>query len=568
MEVLSKMAFIVFIISVPVCLIWCLYDKFIGQKLAMLKFDGITPRHLKEYVNQALKQLSCEPTWEACEDSNLCHFDYQGARFQASINKDISYVRLALYYVGNIPLEDINILRTICNHFAFAPFPVKATYSIDEKAHCANIHIISNMLINKINAKDLMKSTMAQMFDMQRELKAQMRTETEKAHKAECADIELASAEWSGELELLHELEINQQNTPFNGHETMVKPIVTPAEILSRIFGFNQCHITNMAAWADGEQMESPATADRLSTFPLYSLLVSNGKFVHSQATAEFTFCPIDSNTNLRLVSIHLAAEKTTPSVLYYRVTATLMPKSARFANIGKTADTAKCVSIVAGYELVPIKKQLDAIAYQWSEIRANANLQTPTATQRLLASCENPDMANLIGISHQRYLDRRFFEAIPALDTIYKYYTARFDQLSSVEKRGYYEVCYLLGSCHYHLGQFKEAHFYLFHTLPLNNIIYNEQYVNCIVSMDYCDALRFIDASLETLKQRIEMGQQNMNFLNFYYFLQRRKVEYLLNKHRNNEAETLLRSMLNGTPNSDFAIQKLADIQKMKQRT
>ncbi len=568
MKVLYEMVFIVFIISVPACLIWYLYDKFIGSKLAMLKLDGITHRYLKEYVNKALEQLSCEPTWEQCEDSELCHFNYQGTHFQTSINKDIPYVRLAMFYVGKAPLEYINILRTICNHFAFAPYPVKATYSIDEKTHCAHIHIISNMLINKINAKDLLVQTMAQMFNMQREISVQMRTETEKAQKAECADLELASAEWSGELELLHELEMSKQSSPFDNHETIINPIVTPAEILSRIFDLNQCIFTNMVTWADGEQFDPPATADSLGTFPLYSLLVSNGQFVHSQATAEFTFSPNDNNTNNRFISIHLAAEKTTPSVLYYRVTATLMPKSAIFKNVGKAAETAECVSIVAGHELVPIKKQLDAIAYQWSEIRANANLQNPTATQRLLTACENPDMAHLICIGHQRYLDHRFFEAIPPLDTVYNDYTARFDQLNNGEKRNYYEICYLLGSCFYHLCQFKEAHFYLFHTLPLNNIIYNEQYVNCIVSMGDCDALRFIDASLETLKQRMNMGQMNTNYLNFYYFLQRRKVEYLLSKHRDDEAENLLRTMLDGTPNSDFAIQKLADIQKMKQRT
>ncbi len=566
MNLLYNLVFICFIIAVAVCLVWGLYDKFIGSKLAMLKLDAINARQLRSFIGKALDQLSCIPTWEKHDNRDICSYDYQGAHFRASISDGIPFVHLALYYIGSVPLEDINILRTVCNDFAFSAIPTKATYTIDQKEHRADIHIISNMMINKVNAKELLTNTMADMFNMQRDLKAKLQTEAEKAHKAECADIEVASAEWSGELDLLHELEISKQSNPFNKHEAIDEPIITPGELLSRIFGLTRCRFATMTAWCGNESIPSPTTADDIYNYPLYSLIVNNGQIIHDQATAELSFSTDDSDTGNRSACIHLSVERATRSVLYYRVTTTLMPQPANSTTSAFTTEVAKCQSIVAGYDRISVKKQLEAVAYQWREIRADANLQQSTATQRLLAACENPDMANLIYIGHQRYLDHRYFEAIPSLTAVHNYYSTKFDSLANDEKRNYYEVCYLLGSCYYHLQLFKEAHFYLFHTLPLNNIIYNEQYVNCIVSMGDTDAMRFIDTALDTLRQRMAMGRMNVNFLNFYYFLQRRKAEYLLNTNRTDEAEAWLRTMLDGNPNSDFAIQKLADIQKTKQ--
>lgn len=69
---LYKLVFICFLLAVPACLLWCLYDKFIGQKLAMLKVDGVSAKHLRGFIGKALDELKCIATWEKQEDTDLC----------------------------------------------------------------------------------------------------------------------------------------------------------------------------------------------------------------------------------------------------------------------------------------------------------------------------------------------------------------------------------------------------------------------------------------------------------------------------------------------------------------
>ena len=310
---------------------------------------------------------------------------------------------------------------------------------------------------------------------------------------------------------------------------------------------------------------------DDIANFPLSALLIADGKFVHSWVGVELTYHDDSGDGVSHNLGIHLDSEMTTPSVLYYRVTLTLMPvfvpPVVSPVLLPKPGD---CHTFVAGYELVPTKQQTDAINYQWHEAREkfkSGGESQLTATQRVLAHCEQPDLTQYIYLGRQRYLERRFFDALSPLGAAYERYAARYDQMGADERRSYYEVCYLLGSCYYHLRRFEIAHFYLFQTLSINNLVYTMQYVNCMVSMGNCDALRFIDSSLANLKRSMDMGSLNSNCLNFYYFLQRRKVEFLLNAHRVDEAEQLLHTMLDGNPNSDFAIERLAEIQKEKEK-
>lgn len=501
--------FLVFILlaSIVGAVVRYYYQKYIGSKLEMFKLENINAQTNLEVVSDTLRKMICTYAWTKEGESNVCHFDYQGAHFSIELTDNDPFTQLSLYYIHFVSLEDINVVRAVCNKYSSTKNPFKVVYSVNQEHHGAAIHILSSLLLNEVNAHELLTKVMAQMFEMRRLVVAEIESETQKARSVDCADYEVATVEWGGELELLHELEIDRQPAVFSHHEAAAHPVITPRALLATMFGITDSHIDSLSA----------------------------------------------------------------PSVLYYRVTLTLMPvfvpPVVSPVLLPKPGD---CHTFVAGYELVPTKQQTDAINYQWHEAREkfkSGGESQLTATQRVLAHCEQPDLAQYIYLGRQRYLERRFFDALSPLGAAYERYAARYDQMGADERRSYYEVCYLLGSCYYHLRRFEIAHFYLFQTLSINNLIYTMQYVNCMVSMGNCDALRFIDSSLANLKRSMDMGSLNSNCLNFYYFLQRRKVEFLLNAHRVDEAEQLLHTMLDGNPNSDFAIERLAEIQKEKEK-
>lgn len=464
--------FLVFILlaSIVGAVVRYYYQKYIGSKLEMFKLENINAQTNLEVVSDTLRKMICTYAWTKEGESNVCHFDYQGAHFSIELTDNDPFTQLSLYYIHLVSLEDINVVRAVFSH-----------------------------------------------------------------------------------------------------HEAASHPVITPRALLATMFGITDSHIDSLSAWTNDETHIHMGEDDDIANFPLSALLIADGKFVHSWVGVELTYHDNSGDGVSHNLGIHLDSEMTTPSVLYYRVTLTLMPvfvpPVVSPVLLPKPGD---CHTFVAGYELVPTKQQTDAINYQWHEAREkfkSGGESQLTATQRVLAHCEQPDLAQYIYLGRQRYLERRFFDALSPLGAAYERYAARYDQMGADERRSYYEVCYLLGSCYYHLRRFEIAHFYLFQTLSINNLIYTMQYVNCMVSMGNCDALRFIDSSLANLKRSMDMGSLNSNCLNFYYFLQRRKVEFLLNAHRVDEAEQLLRTMLDGNPNSDFAIERLAEIQKEKEK-
>ena len=76
-------------------------------------------------------------------------------------------------------------------------------------------------------------------------------------------------------------------------------------------------------------------------------------------------------------------------------------------------------------------------------------------------------------------------------------------------------------------------------------------------------EALRYINDGMESVTRDGAIEEQDHNQQAFYYFLQRRKADLLLALCRHDEATQLLRQMLDNTPNSDYAIYQLAQLQK-----
>ena len=242
------------------------------------------------------------------------------------------------------------------------------------------------------------------------------------------------------------------------------------------------------------------------------------------------------------------------------------MPLPDHFGPAGLVSSEPRTLSIVIGHDLKPTKQQVDQFRYQWKEARDKAHTPNDpklTPTQRLLALCADRGLAWAVYYGHRLYLGHRFYEALPFLSAAYERYAPRFDQLSHSEQHSYYELSYLVGSCYYHMGQLTQAYYYLLHTLPFNNIIYAEQFVNCLVGLRDSEALRYINDGMDSVTRDGALEEQDHSQQAFYYFLQRRKADLLLALHRRDEATQLLQQMLDNTPNSDYAIYQLAQLQK-----
>ncbi|HEY9550713.1 MAG TPA: hypothetical protein VIQ97_00355, partial [Prevotella sp.] len=129
-----------------------------------------------------------------------------------------------------------------------------------------------------------------------------------------------------------------------------------------------------------------------------------------------------------------------------------------------------------------------------------------------------------------------------------------------------FFDTAYMLGHCYNHLQQYDRAYYYLELLLPLHNMVYTEEYVNCLVNKGDLRAYGTIEGMLAELKKIPPKEREKGALAAFENFLRRRKAYLLVELQRDEEAEKMLRKMMDEPDNTDFAISELAILQKRKE--
>ena len=93
--------FLVFILlaSIVGAVVRYYYQKYIGSKLEMFKLENINAQTNLEVVSDTLRKMICTYAWTKEGESNVCHFDYQGAHFSIELTDNDPFTQLSLYYI-------------------------------------------------------------------------------------------------------------------------------------------------------------------------------------------------------------------------------------------------------------------------------------------------------------------------------------------------------------------------------------------------------------------------------------------------------------------------------------
>lgn len=127
-----------------------------------------------------------------------------------------------------------------------------------------------------------------------------------------------------------------------------------------------------------------------------------------------------------------------------------------------------------------------------------------------------------------------------------------------------------MLGFCYNELQQYDRAYYYLTFVTGVNRTLYAEEYVNCMIYLGDYRSLMTIDGILEDLHNSIvedEEGEVEQSVHPFLQFLYRRKAYVLVELHRLDEAEEMLRQMIDDPESGDFALDELAYIQQLREK-
>ena len=177
---------------------------------------------------------------------------------------------------------------------------------------------------------------------------------------------------------------------------------------------------------------------------------------------------------------------------------------------------------------------------------------------------------------------DGRYLEAVGLLEQAYASLNRQLHarlQPKMDDWKSYNDVCFYLGFSYMELGLFQQAYYYLDILLPQRRYAYTTEYINCLVNANDLRALDIINHYLDELGDTTGSSggdeadddddapnkEADATLASFLSFLRRRKSYVLIECKRYDEAEKLLKSMLNDPSSSDYAINELAYLQKIK---
>lgn len=525
----------------------------------------------RRIVSKALKALNCTGEWRKEGDAAIVRYTFQSGHFGIRIIGNCPQVELSYLFFAEAEMKDINIVRHVCNHFNLNSTGPRFSYTINEETNIIDMHILTPLLLDDDRAKDILSSAMVDMFLWQNSFMRSLTDVKKDAKSSATSDLEWSEKEVARDFFLLREQELRHQKKGSEWRQND-KEAATLKQWMDKVFGFVDVVFSELMVVTDTVTVINDR--ESIASYNMSDTLIADGAFVRQKAMLDLVFFLPAHPTTRRRMTFSLQQADGCEDVLYYQVVATLLPlPSGTGRPLHSKEVQVQSHSVLLAYDLRSTKQLQDEFVYMWKEAKskvANGEENQLTEEQRLIANVESVDAARFVYRSRTLYRQKRYYEAISCLENAYRLLNSNIDKKSLEERNLFLEVCYMLGFCYNELQQYDRAYYYLTFVTGVNRTLYAEEYVNCMIYLGDYRSLMTIDGILEDLHNSIvedEEGEFEQSVHSFLQFLYRRKAYVLVELHRFDEAEEMLRQMIDDPESGDFALDELAYIQQLREK-
>lgn len=536
-----------------------------------LRLSDLDLSENRRIVSKALKALNCTGEWRKEGDAALVRYTFQSGHFGIRIIGNCPQVELSYLFFAEAEMKDINIVRHVCNHFNLNSTGPRFSYSINEETNIIDMHILTPLLLDDDRAKDILSSAMVDMFLWQNSFIRSLTDVKKDAKSSATSDLEWSEKEVARDFFLLREQELRHQKKGAEWRQND-KEAATLKQWMDKVFGYVDVVFSELMVVTDTVTVINDR--ESIASYNLSDTLIADGAFVRQKAVLDLVFFLPAHPTTRRRMTFSIQQADGCEDVLYYQVVATLLPLPS---GIGRPLHSKEVQvqshSVLLAYDLRSTKQLQDEFVYMWKEAKskvANGEENQLTEEQRLIANVESVDAARFVYRSRTLHRQKRYYEAISCLENAYRLLNSNIDKKSLEERNLFLEVCYMLGFCYNELQQYDRAYYYLTFVTGVNRTLYAEEYVNCMIYLGDYRSLMTIDGILEDLHNSIvedEEGEFEQSVHSFLQFLYRRKAYVLVELHRFDEAEEMLRQMIDDPESGDFALDELAYIQQLREK-
>ena len=536
-----------------------------------LRLSDLDLSENRRIVSKALKALNCTGEWRKEGDAALVRYTFQSGHFGIRIFSKHPQVELSFLFFAEAEMKDINIVRHVCNHFNLNSTGPRFSYSINEETNIIDMHILTPLLLDDDRAKDILSSAMVDMFLWQNSFIRSLTDVKKEAKSSATSDLEWSEKEVARDFFLLREQELRHQKKGAEWRQND-KEAATLKQWMDKVFGLVDVVFSELTVVTDTVTVINDR--ESIASYNLSDTLIADGAFVRQKAMLDLVFFLPAHPTTRRRMTFSIQQADGCEDVLYYQVVATLLPLPSGIGiPLHSKEVQVQSHSVLLAYDLRSTKQLQDEFVYMWKEAKskvANGEENQLTEEQRLIANVESVDAARFVYRSRTLHRQKRYYEAISCLENAYRLLNSNIDKKSLEERNLFLEVCYMLGFCYNELQQYDRAYYYLTFVTGVNRTLYAEEYVNCMIYLGDYRSLMTIDGILEDLHNSIvedEEGEVEQSVHPFLQFLYRRKAYVLVELHRLDEAEEMLRQMIDDPESGDFALDELAYIQQLREK-
>ena len=536
-----------------------------------LRLSDLDLSENRRIVSKALKALNCTGEWRKEGDAAIVRYTFQSGHFGIRIIGNCPQVELSYLFFAEAEMKDINIVRHVCNHFNLNSTGPRFSYTINEETNIIDMHILTPLLLDDDRAKDILSSAMVDMFLWQNSFIRSLTDVKKDAKSSATSDLEWSEKEVARDFFLLREQELRHQKKGTEWRQND-KEAATLKQWMDKVFGLVDVVFSELMVVTDIVTVINDR--ESIASYNLSDTLIADGAFVRQKAVLDLVFFLPAHPTTRRRMTFSIQQADGCEDVLYYQVVATLLPLPS---GIGRPLHSKEVQvqshSVLLAYDLRSTKQLQDEFVYMWKEAKskvANGEENQLTEEQRLIANVESVDAARFVYRSRTLHRQKRYYEATSCLENAYRLLNSNIDKKSLEERNLFLEVCYMLGFCYNELQQYDRAYYYLTFVTGVNRTLYAEEYVNCMIYLGDYRSLMTIDGILEDLHNSIvedEEGEVEQSVHPFLQFLYRRKAYVLVELHRFDEAEEMLRQMIDDPESGDFALDELAYIQQLREK-
>ena len=536
-----------------------------------LRLSSLDMGENKRIVSKALKALNCVGEWQEEKDAAIIRFNFQSGHFGIRIINKRPQVELSYLFFAEAEMSDVNIVRHVCNHFNLNSDGPRFSYTLNEETNIIDLHIMTPLLLDEDRAEEIVSTAMVDIFAWQNSFVRYLTEVKNDAKNSSTPDLEWAAKEVERDFFLLREQELRHQKKGVDWRQND-KEAATLRQWMDKVFGFVDVVFSELIVITD--ELMTISDREAIATYNLSDSLIANGAFVRQKAMLDLVFFLPAHPTTRRRMTFSIQQADGCDDILYYQVVATLLPLPS---GIGRPLNSrevqVQSQAVLLAYDLRSTKQLQDEFVYMWKEAKskmANGEENQLTEEQQMLAKVEHVDAARFVYRSRTLYRQKRYYEAIACLENAYRLMNPNYQRLSKAEKSVFSEVCYMLGFCYNELRQYDRAYYYLSLIIGLNHALYAQGYVNCLINLGDHRALMAIDSILEDLRSSFSEDEDDEiehPLRPFLQFLYRRKSYVLIELRRLDEAEEILRQMMDDPESADFALDELAYIQQLREK-